>query len=132
MTNININNLKLAHKVYTELTDLYKTGCREIPQYFTVVKNYVNLQYHPNKNNSIWELDGKTYSMYHTFSSKYQDISFNQFLEDVTMMIYRLNGGTEYNTITLIDFLASEEYLEILDDYLQGQSENGRNEVYWI
>jgi len=122
--------LNKAIKINQELTQLYTTGCRDKNQYFNIVKQYANLQFLSlNKNNSTWELNGKTYTMYHSFSNL--DINCNMFVEDATMMIYRLFSGKGYNTMSLCDMI-KEEQLKQLEDQLQYNAENSRNEVYWI
>ena len=124
--------LTKAIQINQQLTSLFTEGNRNHNEYFKVVKQYVNLQYSPNKQNSIWELNGKTYSMYHTFTTgKWQSVSYNQFLEDATMMVYRLFGGEGHNTITLCD-LIKEEQLDQLGDEMQSKAENGRNSVYFV
>jgi len=130
MTN-NTLALTKAIQINQELTNLFSEGNRDHKEYFNVVKQYVNLQYAPNKQNSIWELNGKTYSMYHTFATgKWQDVSYNQFLEDATMMIYRLFGGEDYNTMDLCDMIKEEQLMQ-LEDQQQYDAEN-RQQVYFV
>jgi len=53
----------------------------------------------------VWKLGGKTYSMHSSFSDK---VCYNMFIEDCAMMLYRLNGGEGYNTMTLVDDIVND------------------------
>lgn len=93
-----------AKEVYTKLMVVYNSGDRQLDSYINVLKAYVDLKQKwgtfRNGINQVYTRNGKDYTMFNMFIG---DTGHLMFIEDATMMVYRLYGGEGYNTYTLID-----------------------------
>ena len=95
------NALIQATKINEELSKIYSNDCRNIKDYIDIAKKYANLIENFGGNRTF-ELNGKKYTMYNSLSS---EIYYYMFVEDLTMMVYRLNNGEGFRTPELTQYI---------------------------
>jgi len=98
------NPIEQAEKIYNEMKNLYTNGNSIVGDYFAIAKKYAGLIMKTVNSkgysiDSIWGIDENTYSMYNSFNEKRD---YLRFIEDCSMMVYRLNDGQGHTTMSLI------------------------------
>ena len=99
---INQKAMEQAVKIYKELIVLFNNGNRIKADYFDISKRYV-FKLESYGCNSKWILGNKEYTGYHSLSSEYL---YWMLLEDLVMMVYRINRGMEeFKTPEIVEYI---------------------------
>lgn len=106
MEDNNKKALDQARSIYTELMEQYKQGNRDWKQYLEIIQKYGITFISHNAEDYIFYLGKRHYTFYVMPKAINQkDYYTIQKIEDIAMMVYRLNKGTGLNTYSLIELI---------------------------
>jgi len=97
--------MQKAEAIFKEMLALYNSGNTDKSKYFEIAQKYANMIVIIPGSDYKFTLNGKTYSMYMAFTERHD---FYRFSEDCAMMVYRLNGGEDHNTMSLVKLVKEQ------------------------